>query len=96
MRTTSAIAAPARSQRSSRTAASDIPNASGTHSTCSAMISAARPPCGTKTRSAALSTRKRLEGEMLGVARPDADADQPHALTSRCATSGVAAQWVCR
>ena len=27
---------------------------------------------------------------------PDGDADQPHAATSRCATSGIAAQWVCR
>ena len=37
-----------------------------------------------------------LERQVLRVARADADADQPHAATSRSATSGVAAQWVCR
>src|SRR4029079_7868201 len=39
---------------------------------------------------------QRLQGQVLRVARPDADADQPHAPTSLWATSGVAAQCVCR
>ena len=53
------------------------------HATCSATISAARPPCGDKHLVRLAQHPQRLQGQVLGVARADADADQPHALTSR-------------